>query len=272
VQLQNAKQRFEKQGIKLVAISYDSSAILSDFAARQKIEFPLLADPESKIIREFDVLNGEATGMTKGMARPGFFYIDSSGVIREKFFEVNYADRFTPNSVIAKLFPELAEEVTDNVEGPHLRLTVAQSDRSAVPGSRVSLIAQVQVLPNSHVYSPGVRTGYVPIQLSIKAPPEIQLTSSTYPKAKVLYLRAIKEKVPVLEGKFRIIQDVTVTPSRDFIRLLGPEGKIIQVIGELKYQVCDKTVCYPPTAVAVKWQLLVLPLDTQRSPETIRHK
>ena len=80
MQLQNAKQRFEVQGLKLAAISYDSPAILKDFAQRHKIEFPLLADPNSEIIRTFNVLNTAAKGMTKGMALPGFFYIDSSGV------------------------------------------------------------------------------------------------------------------------------------------------------------------------------------------------
>jgi len=47
VELQNAKQRFEEHGLKLAAISYDSRAILKDFAARHNIDFPLLADPHS---------------------------------------------------------------------------------------------------------------------------------------------------------------------------------------------------------------------------------
>ena len=32
-------------------------------------------------------------------------------VIRQEYFEAKYTDRFTPNSVIGKLFPELTEEV-----------------------------------------------------------------------------------------------------------------------------------------------------------------
>jgi peroxiredoxin len=69
VQLQSAKERFEKKGIKLGAISYDSPPILKDFAERHKIEFPLLADPESKIIASYGVLNTEASGMQKGSAK-----------------------------------------------------------------------------------------------------------------------------------------------------------------------------------------------------------
>ena len=49
------------------------------------------------------------------MAHPGFSYIDAQGIIREKFFESNDLNRFTPNDVIVKLFPELAEQVNEKL-------------------------------------------------------------------------------------------------------------------------------------------------------------
>jgi hypothetical protein len=273
VQLQSAKARFEKQGIKLAAISYDSPAILTDFAKRHNIEFPLLADPDSKIIASFNVLNAEAKGMTKGMAHPGFFYIDESGAIREKYFEAQYTNRFTANNVIGKLFPELNEEVTQTVEAPHLRLTLSQSDRTVVSGSRVSLIVDVQLPPDVHVYSPGVK-GYKPIQLALHTSRGIDASPVTYPSPKILYLEAIKEQVPVFEGKFRIAQDVTVTSSKaaDGLRAVFSSEKKVSIAGELQYQACDKTTCYAPTSVPVEWELAVQPLDLARAPADIRHK
>jgi AhpC/TSA family/Disulphide bond corrector protein DsbC len=273
VQLQNAKQRFERQGIKLAAISYDGEAILRDFAERHNIEFPLLADPDSKIISSFNVLNAEATGKNRGMAYPGFFYIDSDGVIREKYFEAKYTDRFTPNNVMGKLFPELTEEVTQKIEAPHLRLTLEQSDREVVPGSRVSLIAEIELPPDTHVYAPGVQ-GYKPIQLTLDEVPGIEPAPAAYPASKTLFLEAIQEHVPVFEGKFRITQDVTVSTSRtsDIVRALVSSKKTVSISGELKYQACDKKVCYPPTSVPVMWSLQVFPLDLKRSPAAIRHR
>jgi len=228
VQLQNAKQKFEAQGLKLAAISYDSPAILKDFAERHNIDFPLLADPNSEIINRFHVLNAQAKGMNKGMAFPGFFFA-------------------------------------------HLRLTLAQSDRSVIPGARVSLIADVELPPDVHVYSPEVQ-GYKPIQLNLQEQAGIEFQPVSYPSSKVLYLEAIKEHVPVFDGKFRISQDVTVTPSKELVSALASGGKTIAIAGELKYQACDKTVCFPPSSVPVKWQLQILPLDMKRSPEAIRHK
>ena len=271
MQLQKAKSRFEAQGIKLAAISYDSPAILKDFTDRHKIDFPLLADPSSEVIRRFKVLNEKADGMTKGMAFPGFYFIDKAGVVREKYFEANYVDRFTPNNVIAKLFPELTEEVSSKVEAPHLELALAQSDSAVVPGSRISLFVDVGLPSDTHVYAPGV-TGYKPIALIVRPSSGIEVAGTGYPEAKTLYLDVIKEKVAVFEGKFRIVQDVKIAVSKALIQSLGSTGKTIHVEGELKYQACDRTVCYRPTSVPITWQLQVLPLDTQRSPEAIRHR
>lgn len=273
MELQNARQRFESQGLQLAAISYDSPAILKDFADRHKIEFSLLADPHSEVIRSFNVLNAEAKGMTKGMAYPGFFYIDSSGVVREKYFEAKYTNRFTGNTVIEKLFPELTEEVSQTVEAPHLRLVISQSDRTVVAGSRVMLAVEIELPPDLHVYSPAVR-GYKPIQLVLHPSGAIEPAPLVYPSPKSLYLEAIKEQVPVFEGKFRITQDVTVSASKtgDGIRALLSASKTISITGELQYQACDKTICYPPTSVPVKWELQVQPLDLKRAPKAIQHK
>ena len=273
MQLQNAKQRFEAQGLKLAAISYDSPAILRDFAQRHEIEFPLLADPNSEIIRSFNVLNTEAKGMTKGMAYPGFFFVDANGVIREKYFTAKYTDRLTANNVIAKLFPELSAEVSQNISAPHLQLTLAQSDRSVIPGGRVSLIAEIVLPPDIHVYSPGVQ-GYKPIRLTLQEIPGIEFQPVIYPSSKTLYLEAIQERVPVFEGKFRITQDLTVIPARtsDAVRSLFSKKRIVPITGELKYQACDKAICYPPASVPLRWELQVVPLDLKRSPEAIQHK
>jgi hypothetical protein len=273
VQLQNAKAKFDQRGIRLAAISYDSQAILIDFAKRHNIEFPLLADPASKVIRSFDTLNTEAKGMNKGMAHPGFFYIDDSGIIREKYFEAKYTNRFTANNVIAKLFPELTQEVSQSLEAPHLRLTLSQSDRTVAPGSRLTLIVDVELPPDVHVYSPGVK-GYKPIQLAVHPSGGIEPAPAIYPSSKTLYLQAIKEQVPVFEGKFRITQDVTIPVSKvgAGVRALLGSANTVSIAGELRYQACDATICYPPASVPVEWKLKVEPLDLRRSPKNIQHK
>jgi hypothetical protein len=244
---------------------------LKYFADRRKIGFPMLADPDSRIIRTYEVLNVEAAGQFKGMARPGYFFIGTNGVIREKFFEAKYRERLSGNNVIAKLFPELGQEVTDTVEAPHLQLMVEQSDRIGNPGSNITLTAEVRLPPDVHVYAPGTK-GYIPINLLVEPVPGVQLKPAVYPRSKILYLSAIKERVPVFEGTFRISQDLQVATAGDFSNSLGADGKTITIAGKLEYQACDSKICFLPTSIPVQWQLQVVPLDRQRAPEDIRHK
>lgn len=257
--------------MKLAAISYDSEDILKFFAERQKIEYPLLADPDSKTITAYGVFNSEAAGMLGGMARPGYFFIDPRGIIREKFFEAGYRERLTGNSIIAKLFPELGQEVRETVEAPHLQLALEQSDVTGVPGTRITLVAEVRLPADVHVYAPGSE-GYKPVKLVMDGTPELELKPAIYPTAKTLYLPAIKEKVPVFEGTFRISEDLKVPASAEFIGSLGKDGKTFTIAGKLEYQACDKTTCFVPTSVPVKWELRVFPLDRTRAPAEIQHK
>jgi len=217
------------------------------------------------------VLNEEATGMQKGFARPGYFFIDRNGVIKEKFFEAKYRERLSGNSLIAKLFPELGQEVTETVEAPHLELALEQSDRSGVPGTRVTLAVEVRLPNDVHVYAPSVQ-GYKPIRLVIDPIPEVDLKSSVYPKPKTLFLPAIQEQVSVFDGSFRISQDIKISSSSAFWGSVPIEGKALTITGRLEYQACDKTTCYVPTSVPVTWRFEVFPLDRVRAPLDIRHK
>jgi hypothetical protein len=78
--------------------------------------------------------------------------------------------------------------------------------------------------------------------------------------------------VPVFEGTFHISEDVKVSSGSEFWGSLGKDGRLFTITGKLEYQACDKTICYVPTSVPVKWQLQILPLDRVRAPENIRHK
>lgn len=237
---------------------------MREFATRQKITYPLLSDPDSAIIRKFGVLNETAKGMAAGIAYPGFFFIAPDGVLREKFFEANYAERYTANNVIARLFPELVEGESSFVSLPHIQLRTIQSDATAGPGSRVTLGVEIKLPERVHVYAPGVK-GYKAIGLVIDTIPEIHPRDAVYPPAKILWLAAIQERVPVFAGSFRILQDVILSTT-----VTG--GEKISIHGKLKYQACDDKTCYLPAEAPLEWKLESRPLDMTRSPDSIQRK
>ncbi len=124
--------------------------------------------------------------------------------------------------------PELGQEVTETIDAPHLQLALEQSDAIGVPGTRVTLVAEVRLPPEVHVYAPGTRV-YKPIQLVIESVPQLELKPTDYPPSKTLFLPAIKEKVPVFEGTFRISQDVKVNSGSEFWGSLGKDGKLFTI-------------------------------------------
>jgi len=272
--LQRATAHFKEKGIGLVGVSYDSQDILKFFTERHGITYPLVSDPQSEIIARFGVLNPTATGMSKGMSYPGFVYVNPEGRVQETYFEEDIRTRYTGNNVLTRIFPELQGSAPKDVAAPHLQLKLSQSDDVVAPGNRVTLFADIALPPGTHVYAPGVQ-GYKPIALELNADPQATAEPASYPKSKVLLLPAIDEKVPVFEGRFRIAEDVTVAFDKDFSQKIaaGPaDGTPLTVNGDLRYQACDSKICYPPANVPVSWQITVVPLNTERAPEKIRHK
>jgi hypothetical protein len=150
-------------------------------------------------------------------------------------------------------------------------LALEQSDPIGFPGTRVTLVAEVRLPPDVHVYGPGAQ-GYKPIKLVIEPMQYLEFKPAVYQAAKTLYLPAIKEQVPVFERTFHISEDVKVSSGSEFWGSLGKDGRLFTITGKLEYQACDKTICYVPTSVPVRWQLQILPLDRVRAPENIRHK
>ncbi|QEG25213.1 redoxin domain-containing protein [Mariniblastus fucicola] len=58
-QLQSDLKAIEESGLKLVGISYDKVDVLAKYAAAEGIQYPLLSDPGSKIIRKIGAVNSE---------------------------------------------------------------------------------------------------------------------------------------------------------------------------------------------------------------------
>lgn len=74
----------EATGTRVVAISYDSVAVLKRFSEAQKISFPLLSDADSKVIDAYLLRNRGVKAGSKqdGVPNPATVLIDRSGKVR----------------------------------------------------------------------------------------------------------------------------------------------------------------------------------------------
>ena len=159
MELQSNLEKIRAEGLGVAAISYDSVAVLKSFAERRGITFPLLSDPESKIIRDFGILNEQAQQgtMQYGIPYPGTYLVDRAGRVTAKYFEDDYTQRYTSADILVSHFGESAGAAHTVAEGKHLRMSASASNARVRSGQRISLVLDVQLGPRLHVYAPGVK-------------------------------------------------------------------------------------------------------------------
>ena len=191
-----------------------------------------------------------------GMAFPGTLVVDRQGRVTSRFFEDFYIDRNTVSSLLIKLGNKAGSSVAaTKVSTNHLDVTAYASDAAVAPGNRFSLVVEVVPHPRLHVYAPGAeKSGYRVISLKLDPHPQIHLLPVAYPVSEIYYFKPLKERVPVFQKPFQLVQELLLdgTPaSQEALR--GKED--LTLTGTLQYQACDDRICYNPVSVPLSWKL-----------------
>jgi hypothetical protein len=272
VELEQNLDRIRKQGLGLAAISYDSVEILKNFAGRRHITFPLLSDPDSKIIRAFGILNETVKPGTPqfGIPNPGTYVVNTKGMVVAKYFEDDIRERVSASDILVRQFGAVADAASGTAETDHLRLTTAASVAVARPGHRIALSLEIDLKPNMHVYAPGVE-GYIPIDWKLEEGPASKALPFQYPASRMLHLKAIGETAPVYRGRVRITREITFGPENVVRPLVTAAGELI-LKGSLRYQACDDRKCYLPETVPLEWRFHFEGLDRERAPVNMQRK
>lgn len=266
---------FRKKGVNVASLTYDSTDILKTFAARIGITYTMLSDPESKVIRAFDILN---TNVEKGTERygipfPGTYVINERGIITAKYFDDDYRERSSAASILTREFgvDGSGNSVAKNtVENTQIKLTYYASDTTLAPGHRTALVIEIDPKPNMHVYAPGVER-YIPIDWQMVESKGWLAFPAAYPAARRLNLPAIQETVPVYNSHIRLVRDIAIGLDPEVTPLLGAD-RTLTVAGSFRYQACDDKECYLPKTIPLQWTFKLGQLDAQRVPEELRRK
>jgi hypothetical protein len=219
LELEQHREVFHKLGLGVVAVSYDSVAILKDFAGRA--------------------------------ARPGWFVLDAKGVIVAKYFEEDASQCYTSAAILLHQFGWIPPGSTHVVEGKQLTATIGASNSTVAAGQRIALTLDIDLEPNMHVYAPGVE-GYIPIDWKMQDSDTAQVHAPVFPRAEKLYLKAIDETVPAYRSHFRLTRDITIPPEDQLKPAVDGAGHFA-VDGSLRYQACDDRVCYIPQVLRLQW-------------------
>lgn len=271
MELEGQVEALRARGLGVAAISYDSSAILREFALRRRIRFTLLSDPGSAVIQRFGLLNPAYPpgDLAHGVPYPGTYVTDASGVIRSRLFEKGYVERRTAASLLA-LAGDDPKSLSESVDNQAFALRTSLSNRMAAPGQRVTLVLDFEMKQGMHAYAPGVQ-GYRALELRLDPEPLVTVHATVFPPSRPYLFAPLNETVPVFEGRFRVTKDVSLAGGRELAEALKAAAPRIELRGVLDYQACSDRICYPPASLPLRFTLELVPLDRERSPEAIRH-
>jgi peroxiredoxin len=132
VQLQLSSKELKRLGYGVAAISYDSRAILDDFAKRKHIDYPLISDAGSIWLTSAGLMNTEATGMLQGTSKPATLVMDSKGTIVRVIQEEAYQSRWTLAMVTEQLEAPSHKRAVSPKE---ITWSQSQSDREVSEGN-----------------------------------------------------------------------------------------------------------------------------------------
>ena len=261
MELQGRYDDIQKQGLGLVAISYDSPETLKKFADSRGITFPLISDPGSAIIKRYGILNEQQEPGTRsyGIPHPGTFIVDRTGVVTARFFEEAYQERYTAAAILAAQGADPGGAVRDRAgQSPeHARLDLATF--GGAPGERVSIVVLVTPTPTMHVYAPG-KHGYQVVRLSIDPQPWLRVARHTLSRIRALPLQAAQRARGGVSEAVPARADLTILATPEMQKSLAGMPSVT-IIGALEYQACDDKVCYNPARVPFNLTVAMKPLD-----------
>jgi DsbC/DsbD-like thiol-disulfide interchange protein len=194
-----------------------------------------------------------------GMAFPGTFMLDKQGRVTSRHLEDFYVERNTLSSVMMRIGAGTRVAGT-RISSDHVDMTTYPSDSSVAPGNRITLAVDVAPRRGVHVYAPGA-SGYRVVRLALDSQPFVRQIPMKYPASEVYFFKPLKERVPVYQKPFTLLQEIVIEGSPAAQAALRGRDSVT-ISGAFEYQACDDTVCFNPVSVPLSWMLSLRPLVT----------
>ena len=269
MELQESLAEYERHGIAVFAISYDSVEVLSGFAEKFGIRFPLLGDEGSAVIRRLGLLNERVAehhafyGVPMrddvwGVPYPGLFILDEQGIVVERRFTDSYRVRETAVGILetafggisashgaearasGQMYPDLGGGVLARayLDSPTLRVF-----------QRLRLTVELQIEPGLHVYAEPVPNGYIPLSVEVAPLEGLEVGPLESSTPSPFEVAGLEERFFVCDGTVKVSLPLTFT--------VATEDQVVEAV--VRYQACSSTDCRLPEALSFRLPLTWLP-------------
>ncbi len=262
MELQESLAEYERHGIAVFAVSYDSVGVLGAFGDKYGIRFPLLSDEGSVVIRRLGMLNERVAehhafyGVPMrddvyGVPYPGTFILDEQGIVVERRFEDSYRVRETAVGILESAFGGISEshgaearaagQVYPDVGGGVLARAYLDSPTYRMM-QRLRLAVELQIEPGLHVYAEPVPDGYTPLSVEVAPIEGLEVGALAGPEPRPFQVAGLDERFLVYEDTVKVSLPLTFT--------VAAEDQTLDVV--IRYQACTATECRPPGALCLR--------------------
>lgn len=241
---------FDALGIDVYAISYDEPDALKDFQQAYDITYTFLSDPESKVIRDYGILNTLIAADDHpwfGIPFPGTYVTDTTGTITHKFFENNLVLRVGPEELLRAVDGEALNEYVGATAANDLNEAAAQP-RVFLEGTQLAvgvlrhLVCQIEVPAGRHLYADPAPKGMVPFAMTLAPQSKLVARELICPESETHTVAGTGEVIQVYHGVVELRLPVTANAAITS----AIEPLVLELSGEIAWQTCDDAVCDVP--------------------------
>lgn len=288
MQLQKNLGQFDRAGIAVFAISYDSVEAQSAFAKQYGITFPLLSDANHEAIEATGILNRlvaadeseralagreqtilkvatrpTASASIYGIPYPGSYLIGPDGRVIEKLFYRHYRTRPSVATVLRSGFGvdfEVRDNPTTEASAEGVRIRAMLGGESMTYMETSMLYVEIDLAEGLHLYAAPVPEGYVATTVTVTAPDSVEIGPARYPRTRPLEVAGLDETFQVFEGPVEIA--IPVYYVREDVRhLLRRARSLASELEEpgagVVQQLIAHTETLPPTERSVRLDVSV---------------
>ncbi len=251
--MRDSYAKFVALGIKLYAVSYDDQEALRQFAREQHIPFPLLSDVDSRVIRQYGILN---TAISKydtflyGIPFPGAYVTDANGIVIAKFFHDSHNKRDSAETLIDAAMGRVF--LDDDEPAAHCGSQDIQVTATLHGGKgriRQGLIRQVvvrfELSENLHIYASTAPPGMVATRVDVSGPPGLVVLDPILPPTQTVSVASAKKDLKVWRGTVDIVIPVYAT-SELFSEVTPPDVGSTRLKIDVRFQACTDRECLLP--------------------------
>ena len=251
--MQSIRPELQAAGFALYAVSYDSIEVLNGFAVKHGVDYPLLSDERSQVIRSLGILNEAAAEPVFGIPHPGTFVLNEDGTVRSKHFYASYRERDSGVGVLEHLLGLEAgtHGAMDEAETAGVTVRGWFDKDTYAWGQRIWLTVELQIADGLHVYGRPISEGYYPLVVEIEPLERLTIGEAEFPAAVPFRVEGLDERFHVYDGSVRARVPVT---------FMLVDGGTLDVAFKVSFQACSASECFVPQTVRMVLPIGELPL------------